>query len=85
MDCEIFEPRRDGPHGVFVLKTERFLSSDFKLQMLYAWDKAWQRADLRPPPLLILDEGLTLEALGDAALRDAGLMHLPGHDPEVTF
>lgn len=65
-----------GPCPVFVLKSHKTMTHEAMLRAETIWVELWRRAGLDAPVFMVLDAGMELSAVGDAELREHGLMRI---------
>ena len=63
--------------SLFVLRCNFAIDVTMTGRVGQAWEKAWSRSGRKAPPVLILDNSLSLTMLSAAELRRHGLMAIP--------
>ncbi len=81
-DADVFDVQRatipEGRQGLFVLRLRGEITPWISDRLQAFWTRIWLRAGLAAAPeLLIIDDTVTLEALGEAELASLGLMRVP--------
>jgi hypothetical protein len=76
-----FDIADSGETAVFVLRMPEGTTTKDMDRTSMVWQHLWQKAGRDAPPLLILEDAMSLETLTPGALKAAGLMRIPDDAP----
>lgn len=70
--------------GLFTMTVDHAIRKENAERIHAQWRFVWERMQLTAPPLLILEAGMHLTAVSDAALLDLGFVRIPMEATDET-